>query len=121
MGKRDAKGKRESLLLHLKWYPRLPQDIQQVVHHRLDQRNAFFTADRFRFALGVAGDQRAVCAGCGFGFAKDMNPVVDLFFELVFVDLEGAEEVADAFDGPITLRVESFSPAVCNFASFDSA
>ena len=72
-------------------------------------------------ALGVAGDQRAVCAGCGFGFAKDMNPVVDLFFELVFVDLEGAEEVADAFDGPITLRVESFSPAVCNFASFDSA
>ena len=30
-----------------------------------------------------------------------MNPVVDLFFELVFVDeavdLQGAEEVADAF------------------------
>jgi len=35
-----------------------------------------------------------------FGIPKNLNPVVDLFFELVFVDevvdLHGAEEVADA-------------------------
>ena len=28
----------------------------------------------------------AVGAGSGFGFAKDANPFIDLFFELVFVD-----------------------------------
>ena len=43
-----------------------------------------------------------------------MNPVVDLFLEFKFideaVDLQGAEEVTDAFAGPITLRVENFPP-----------
>ena len=46
---------------------------------------------------GSAGHR---CRG-GFGVAKHVNPVVDLFLELVFVDeavdLHGAEEVADAF------------------------
>ena len=66
-------------------------------YHRLDQRNPFFASDRFRLALRIAGDQRAVGAGRRLGVAKDVNPVVDLFFELVFVneavDLDGAEEV----------------------------
>ena len=32
------------------------------------------------------GVERAVCAGSGFGVAKDANPFIDLFFEFVFVD-----------------------------------
>ena len=42
-----------------------------------------------------------VGAGGGLGVAEDVNPFVDLVFELVFVDeavdLQGAEEMADAF------------------------
>jgi hypothetical protein len=53
------------------------------------------------FSLWVAGDEWAVGAGGGLGVAEDVNPVVDLFFKFVFVDktvdLESAEEVADAF------------------------
>jgi hypothetical protein len=41
--------------------------------------------------------------GGGLGVAKDVNPLVDLFFEFVFideaVDLHGAEEMPDAFAG----------------------
>jgi hypothetical protein len=52
--------------------------------------------NRFRLSLGVAGDERAVGAGGGFGVAKGSNPVVDLFFEFILidesVDLDGAEE-----------------------------
>ena len=48
----------------------------------------------------VAGDQRAVGAGRRLGVAKDVNPFVDLFLELVFVEkangLHGGEEAADA-------------------------
>ena len=51
-------------------------------------------------------------AGSGFGISKHSNPVVDLFFELVFVDeavdLNGAEEVADAFAGPKWRRIDQF-------------
>ena len=39
-------------------------------------------------ALGIPGNQRAVGAWGGFGFSKDVNPVVDL---------QSAEEVTDAF------------------------
>src|SRR5947199_3437193 len=88
-------------LFHLKRYPRLPCNIQQILHHRLDKWNAFSTSDRLRFSLRVAGDQWAVGAGCGLGVSKDVNPFVDLLFEFIFldeaVDLHGAEEVADAF------------------------
>ena len=60
---------------------------------------AFFS-DRFGFALGIAGDQRAVGAGRRFGVSEDVNPFVDLFFEFVFVDeavdLHGAEKMPDA-------------------------
>jgi len=42
-----------------------------------------------------------VGAGGGFGFSEDVDPVVDLFFELGFVDeavdLDGVEEMPDAF------------------------
>ena len=48
----------------------LAGDVQQFINHRLEQRDAFFAADRFGFALGIAGDQRAVGAGGGFGFSK---------------------------------------------------
>lgn len=49
-------------------------------------------------------------AGGGVGVAKDVNPIVDLFFELVFideaVDLEGVEEMPDAFvDAPSRSRL----------------
>ena len=77
-----------------KLYPRFPRYIQQ-------QRDSLFVPNRFRLPLGIAGNQRAVGAGGGFGVAKHVNPVVDLFLELRFideaVDLHGAEEVADAF------------------------
>jgi hypothetical protein len=57
--------------------------------------------NRFGFTLRVPGDQRAVGAGGRFGFSEDVNPVVDLFFELGFVDeavdLDGVEEMLDAF------------------------
>ena len=47
---------------------------------------------------GIARDQRTACARRWLGFSEDVNPVVDLFFEFVFVDeaidLDGAEEVA---------------------------
>jgi len=40
-------------------------------------------------------------AGGRFSLAEDVNPFVDLFFELVFVDeavdLHGAEEMPDVF------------------------
>jgi len=49
---------------------------------------------------GISGPLRA---GRGFSVAKDVNPVIDLFFEFVFVDaavdLDGAEEVANTFVG----------------------
>jgi hypothetical protein len=52
-------------------------------------------------AFRVAGDEWAVGAGGRLGVAEDVNPVVDLFFKFVFVDkavdLNRAEEVADAF------------------------
>ena len=79
----------------------------------MQQRNSFFAADRFGFSLRVAGDERAVGAGGGFGFSEDVNPVVDLLFEFVFVDeavdLDGAEEVADAFADAMG-RLRSFLP-----------
>jgi hypothetical protein len=82
-----------------KLYPRFPRDIQQVIHHRCQERNSFFASNRFRLSLGIAGNQRAVGARGGFGVAKYANPVVDLFLELVLVDeavdLHGAEEMAD--------------------------
>ena len=64
----------------------LSRDIQQIVNHRFDQRYPFFAPDRFGFSFGIAGDQRAVGARRWFGFSENMNPVVDLFFEFVFVD-----------------------------------
>jgi hypothetical protein len=83
-------------LLHFKRYSRLPRYIQQIIHHRFQQRDSFFASDRFGFALGIAGNQRAFGAGGRFRVAKYLNPVVDLFLELVFVDeavdLQGAEE-----------------------------
>ena len=44
--------------------------------------------------------------GAGLVFLKDVNPVIDLFLEFVFVnetvDLHGTEEVADTFaDAPV--------------------
>jgi len=74
------------------------RDIQQIIDNGLEQRDSHFAANCFRWN---AGDQGAVGSRRGFGFAEDLNPVVDLFFEFVFVDeavdLHGAEEVADAF------------------------
>ena len=93
-------------------------DIQQVIHHRFQQRYTFFASYRFSFPFRVAGDQRAGGAGGGFGIAEYFNPVVDLFFEFVFVDeavdLRGAEEVADAFaDSVGWLPVAWFSSRAC--------
>ena len=60
-----------------------------------------FGPDRFSFSFRITGDQWAVGSWRRFGFAEHLNPIVDLFFEFVFVDeavdLHGAEEVADAF------------------------
>ena len=77
------------------------RDIQQIIDNGFQQRNSCFAANRFRFSFGIAGDQWTVGAGGGFGIAENLNPVVDLFFELVLVDeavdLHGTEEVTDAF------------------------
>jgi hypothetical protein len=64
------------------------RDIQQIIDNGFQQRNSFFASDRFRFSLGIARNERAVCSRRGFSLAEDLNPVVDL---------DGAEEVADAF------------------------
>ena len=89
------------LRLHLKRYPRLLRYMQQVVHYRFQQRNALLASNRFRFSFRIAGNERVGSAGSGFGVAEDLNPIVDLAFKFVFVDeavdLQGAEEVADAF------------------------
>jgi len=73
-------------LLRFKRYSRLPRYIQQVIHHRFQQRDSLFASDRFRLSLRIAGNQRAVGARGGLGVAEDVNPVVDLFFELVLID-----------------------------------
>ena len=77
------------------------RDIQQIIDNGFQQRNSFLAANRFRFSFRITWDERAVGAGGGFGVAEYLDPVVDLFFEFVFVDeavdLHGAEEVADAF------------------------
>jgi len=65
--------------LRLERYSCLARDIEQVIRYRLDQRNPFFAADRFGFALGIAGDQRAGGAGSRLGVAEDVNPFVDVF------------------------------------------
>src|SRR5690349_24574049 len=87
--------------IYLERYSRLARDVEQVIDDRLDQRNASAASNRFGFPFRVAGDQRAVGAGGRLGAAEDVNPFVDLLFELVLVDeavdLHGAEEVADAF------------------------
>jgi hypothetical protein len=85
--------------IYLERYSRLARDVEQVIDDRLDQRNSFAASDRFGFPFRVAGDQRAVGAGRQLGIAEDVNPFVDLLFELVLVDeaidLHGAEEIAD--------------------------
>ena len=85
--------------LRLERYSCLARDIEQVIRYRLDQRNPFFAADRFGFALGIAGDQRAGGAGSRLGVAEDVNPFVDVFFEFIFVDeaidLHSPEEMVD--------------------------
>jgi hypothetical protein len=72
------------------------RNIEQIIHHRLQQRNPFLASDRFRFSFGIARNKRAVGAGCRLGFSEDLNPFVDLFFKFVFVDeavdFYGAEE-----------------------------
>ena len=85
--------------LRFEWYSRLARDIEQVIHYRPDQRDAFSASDRFGFALRVAGDERTFGAWRRFGVSEDVNPFVDLFFEFVFVDeavdLHGPEEMVD--------------------------
>jgi hypothetical protein len=85
--------------VRIRWrqtYSRLLRYIQQIVHHQFQQRNSFFASSCFRFTLWIAGNPRAVGAGSRLGLAKDVNPVVDLFFELVCadeaVDVQRAEE-----------------------------
>jgi hypothetical protein len=73
-------------LFYLKRNPRLPRYIQQVIHHRFQQRYSLLAADRLGFALWVAGDERAIGSRRGLRVSEDLNPVVDLPFELVFVD-----------------------------------
>lgn len=85
-GRRKEKACYYSLLDCLKRYPCLFRDIQQIIHDGFEQWNPLFASDRFRFALGVARDERAVGAGSGFGVAEDSNPFVDLFFEFVLLD-----------------------------------
>ena len=89
------------MLFGFERYPGLLRNIQQIIHHRFQERSPFFTPHSFSFAFRVPRNQRAVGSRGGFGVAKNLNPVVDLVFELVFVDeavdLHGAEEVADAF------------------------
>ena len=50
---------------------------------------------------GSPGMRGPLVPGAGLVFLKDVNPVVDLFLEFVFVDetvdLHGAEKVADTF------------------------
>jgi hypothetical protein len=67
-------------------YRRLARDIQQVIHHRFDQRYSFLATERFRFPFWVAGDERALGSGSRLGVAEDVNPVIDLFLEFIFVD-----------------------------------
>ena len=55
----------------------LARNIQQIIHHRFDYRNPFFASDCLGIALRIAGDERAVGAGGGFGVAEDLNPFVD--------------------------------------------
>ena len=94
--------------LHFERNSRLLRNIEQVIHYRLDQGNAFFAADRFRLALRVAGDERTFGAWRRFGVSEDVNPFVDLFFKLVFVDeavdLHGAEEMADTAWWSVSFR-----------------
>ena len=88
-------------LFHFKPDSSLSRYIQQVIHHRLDQRNTFFGPNRLGFSFWIAGYEWAIRARGRFGVSEDMNPLVDLFLELVLVDktidLHGAEEVADTF------------------------
>jgi hypothetical protein len=50
---------------------------------------------------------------------ENLNPVVDLFLELVFldeaVDLHDAEEVADAFADAAFIQATPVSPALASF------
>jgi hypothetical protein len=77
------------------------RDIEQIIDNGFQQRNSFFAANRFRFSFRIAWDQRAIGSWRRFGVSEDVNPVVDLFFEFVFVDeavdLHGAKKMADAF------------------------
>jgi hypothetical protein len=66
--------------IHLKQNSGFSRNVQQIVHHGLDQWNAFFASNRFGFALRIAGDQRAVDAGRRLGIAEDVNPFVDCFW-----------------------------------------
>src|SRR3989442_1272968 len=73
----------ERLSLRLKRNSCLPRYIHPVIHHRFQQRDSLFVPNRFRLTLGIAGDQRAVGAGGGFGVAKYGNPFVGLSTKLL--------------------------------------
>jgi hypothetical protein len=57
-------------LFYLKRKSPSPREIQQVIHHRLDEWNAFFASNRLRFSLRIAAVEGTVGAGGGFGIAK---------------------------------------------------
>src|SRR6267142_2573367 len=75
-------------------------DVAQVFEDGLDEWDPFFAAQFFRFAFGIAGNQRAVGARGWFGVAEDANVVIDLALEGIevheAVDAHGAKEMADA-------------------------
>src|SRR5512135_664450 len=72
-------------LFQFKRNPCLLRYIQQVTHHRFQQRNTFFASDRFGFSFRIAGNQRAVCSGRGLAVAKDFDPFVPLL-DRVLID-----------------------------------
>ena len=81
-------------LIRVKRYPGILRNIQQIIQHRLQQRNPFFTPNRFRFYFRIAGNQQADGFRGGLGVAENLDLFVDRFLEFVFVDEGINQEVS---------------------------
>src|SRR5579864_2084621 len=88
------------------WDSRFLGNDAQLFHYRQNQRYAFFAPHLFRFAFGIAGNERTIGSRRGLRGAKSPDVIIHLALEFVridkSVDAHGAKKVPDSL--PHTAR-----------------